>query len=274
MTEKFDKFADYMYYLLTSPFKKVKKSANQWYILLRTLGKRYDEAMESLYDARDQTMLATCDPAMLPVHAAERKLSQLPGESAENFRARLANYQEVLRLGGTDEGVLLAVRSLGYDAPELVPAKVYTGDEGRWAEFYIVITLDGDVDLPISNRILRQQVRKVKQVGAKDNYCFIWRLRIEEQHDSQRLGCFYHLRAYYFPYIRFDGSWLMDGSVTLDAKPQEYPLRVSHKARIQSGSEKIQRAECHEEHNLFYFDGSWVFDGSKKLDAWQRTEEL
>lgn len=67
----FEKFCDYMYYLLTSPFKKIKKSKNQWYKLFKVLGEYFDDGMESIEKAREQTMLATCDVEMLPVHAAD-----------------------------------------------------------------------------------------------------------------------------------------------------------------------------------------------------------
>lgn len=139
----FDKFCDYMYYLLTSPFKRVKKSMNQWYILFRVLGRRFDDAMESLYSAREQTMLATCKPEMLPVHAEDRKMARYPGEEDENFRKRIANYPEVLRIGGSNPGVLLAVRTLGYTDVKIVPANKmpnFSEEEkwNRWAEFYVV----------------------------------------------------------------------------------------------------------------------------------------
>ena len=40
---------DYMYYLLTSPFKRVKKSINNWYILCEVLGSWFDECMNDIY---------------------------------------------------------------------------------------------------------------------------------------------------------------------------------------------------------------------------------
>ncbi len=64
----FERFADYMYYLLTAPFKRVRKEINQWYLLFKVLGKRLDEAKEALQRARDETMVATCSPLMLQEH--------------------------------------------------------------------------------------------------------------------------------------------------------------------------------------------------------------
>ena len=90
-----EKFADFMYYLLTSPFKRIKKSQNQWYMLFQVLGSYMDHAGEILFEAREQTMLATCDASMLQSHADDRSIVRYPGESDENYRKRIANYTEV-----------------------------------------------------------------------------------------------------------------------------------------------------------------------------------
>lgn len=243
----FDKFCDYMYYLLTSPFKQIKKKLNQWYILFRVLGKRFDEAMDRLYDAREQTMLATCDPVMLPVHAEDRKMTQYPGEDAENFRARIANYPEVLRLGGSDPGVLLAVRTLGYESPEMIKAndfkgRVYFETDGswnldgsrvleagelpdRWAEFYIVIRMGVDDSHPISTAILKKEVRKTKYVGAKDNYSFQYSLSVHEPHSTGSRADF-RWKLFFWNYRRLDGSWDLDGSCLLDSDRSRYPVTI------------------------------------------------
>ena len=117
-------------------------------------------------------MVATCSHEMLPVHGADRRLTRYEGEHPENFRSRIAMYEEICKLGGTNEGVLLAVRTLGYTSPVLVRANDLTGFshftldgswlldgsrtlesdtiENRWAEFYIVIVMDADEEHPIS----------------------------------------------------------------------------------------------------------------------------
>ena len=41
-----ENFIEYMWYLLTTPLKKLKKALNKWYILCRVFGKRFDEAKE------------------------------------------------------------------------------------------------------------------------------------------------------------------------------------------------------------------------------------
>ena len=61
-----DKFADYMWYLLHAPFKKISKTVNQWYILLKVLGKRFDRAKDAVLQARDESMIATCGEHISP----------------------------------------------------------------------------------------------------------------------------------------------------------------------------------------------------------------
>lgn len=218
----FDKFADYMYYLLTSPFKRVKKEHNQWYILMKVLGRRFDDAMESIYKALEQTAVSTCDPLMLQPHATDRGMMRYVGESAENFRARIANHPEILRLGGTDAGVLLAVRTLGYDNVQKKKA-TEMGEPDRWAEFYIIIEMQMDEQHPIDFGILKKQVRKVKQVGAKDNYLFIYRTL--NMPFEQRVGILtdFRMRTYYSDGLRLDGRWQLDGSKRLESNE-----RVTH----------------------------------------------
>lgn len=269
----FDKFSDFMYYLLTSPLKKIEKSRNQWYKLMKVLGKRFDDALESVYMARDQTAVSTCDPEMLQFHAEDRTLTRYAGESDENFRVRIANYTEILKLGGTDDGVLLAVRSLGFKNVEFVPAKEYTGDPSRWAEFFIIIQFGVDDDPDISFEILKKQVRKVKQVGTKDNYLYQWNISLLENRAVELKMVNYMTRFTCFPYMALDGSWKLDGSKKLNAMRKQYQVSSTHHVVIQN-EESIGKVICHEEHNLFFLNGSWKLDGSKKLSAWQRTEEL
>ncbi len=276
----FEKFCDYMYYLLTAPFKMVKKSSNQWYILFKVLGRRFDDAMESLYRAREQTMVATCAPVMLPVHAEERKMSRHPGEDDENFRLRIAMHVEICRLGGTNEGVLLAVKALGYASPELARANELAGIAydmpdtagDRWAEFYVVIAMDADEEHPIGFDILKMTVRKWKAVGAKDNYLFRYMLSIREINGATFSVAQYKKSLHYFDYPKLDGTWSLDGSCPLNAKRTDYNIRQEYHFRIEHA--KGYKVTWHAQHNLIFLDGTWNLDGSKTMDAWQETEVL
>lgn len=246
-----ENFIEYMWYLLTTPLKKLKKALNKWYILCRVFGKRFDEAKEDILRARDEGMVATCSHEMLPVHGADRRLTRYEGEHPENFRSRIAMYEEICKLGGTNEGVLLAVRTLGYTSPVLVRANDLTGFshftldgswlldgsrtlesdtiENRWAEFYIVIVMDADEEHPISFDIMRKTVRKWKEVGAKDNYFFKYNLSIRQPHTGNFLEVLYKKHLFYYDYRKLDGMWKLDGSYMLDAEMTPVGTRIGYR---------------------------------------------
>ena len=106
----------------------------------------------------------------------ERGLGRYENEDIENYRRRIALYPEVCRLGGTNEGIILAVKSLGYTGVDIVPARVMENSTEHWAEFYVLITM-GSEPHPIGFTILTKEVRKKKEVGAKDNYCLLYTSR-------------------------------------------------------------------------------------------------
>lgn len=247
----YDKFCDYMYYLLTSPFKKVKKSINQWHILFKVLGARFDEAMESLYGAGEQTMVATCAPEMLTVHAGDRGMERHTGESMENFRARIAMYWEACRLGGTNQGILLAIRILGYDDVDVRTAKEFKGDEERWAEFYVLIWMEMSHVFPIPFHILKKEVRTWKEVGAKDNYQFT----IGNTEQTNRICG------------RFRAVPRISGSM-----PQETGICTVF--RMETQNNMAPGLTVNIKNNLWHLDGKYRLDGTQRLDAYERTEEM
>lgn len=247
----FDKFCDYMYYLLTAPFKRVRKALNQWYILFKVLGPRLDDALESLYGTGKQTMVATCDPEMLPVHAADRGMERYEGEDIENFRARIAMYMEVCRLGGTNPGVLMAVRTLGYGDVKIITAKEFKSDEERWAEFYILLRIQMGQSFPIPFHILRKEVRIWKEAGAKDNYQFI----IENTGRTNEICD----RCRAVPRL----------SCRVPEETKTCAVFCLH-AHNEMGSSLTVNIK----NDLWYLNGVHRLDGSQLLDAYERTEEM
>ncbi len=219
-----ESFIEYMWYLLTAPFKKVKKSLNKWYVLCKVWGKRFDIAKEAILRARDEGLVATCSHEMLPLHAADRGLTRYSGEQAENFRTRIAMYEEVCKLGGLNEGILLAVRTLGYTNPQIERAATFRKAPDRWAEFYIIIVMDVDEEHPISFDILKKTVRRWKEVEAKDNYYMEYKTSLREPHDGLLQGVHYKKFLYFFNYMKLDGKWQMDGSQLLNSIINQYSV--------------------------------------------------
>lgn len=86
-------------------------------------------------------------------------------------------------------------------------------------------------------------------------------------------GVFSNIRSF-LPH-RLDGSWLLDGSVRLNAAPSSmfaFPrLRVSGVMAVNEQS--VSRAALTMD-SMYTLDGSWLLDGSRKLNADITKEEL
>lgn len=268
----FEHFADYMYYLLTAAFKRVRKSCNHWYTLFKVLGNLFDEVKDAFFTAREEGMVATCRQITLPIHGNDRGLTRYTGEELENFRSRIALYEETCRLGGTNAGIILAVKKLGYNNPFIKNAKEFKRDAERWAEFYLIIVMNNDEQHPISFDILRKTVRQWKEVGAKDNYYMEYNTSIKEKYTSAFLKVEYKKFAYFYDYLKLNGLWSLTGSRVLDAQRMKYPATQFY--RVNVGNKENITITWHEEHNLIFTDGTWNIDGRKILDAYQKTEVL
>lgn len=260
-----ENFIEYMWYLLTTPLKKLKRSLNKWYIFCRVFGRRFDEAKEAILRARDEGMAATCSHEMLPVHGADRRLTRYEGEHPENFRIRIARYEEVCRLGGTNEGILLAVRSLGFEGAKLVTVPDLTGDTSRWAEFCLILAVGAKDNYPIDLKILKKEVRKVKEVGAKDNYLIAVLMEFEQcgTASMERLRLFFQFRWYGCLLWSGDISW--DGENQWDSIGNSHPVRITLK--LEQKSEFSHSAELVEKYHYRTWDGGSIWNGGRKWDA-------
>lgn len=246
-----ENFVEYMWYLLTTPFKKVRKSVNAWYIWCKVVGKYFDSCKEAILTARDEGMVATSSELMLPLHGADRGMVRYVGEHVENFRSRIAMYEEMCKFGGTNQGIILAVKTLGYANVTLTTAKELTGDTERWAEFYVLIRMDMEQTYPISYDILKKNVRIWKEVGAKDNYQFIFRSTALTNQEYNRCRAVIKM-----PCI-------------LEEKNM---CKIIFRAAAEN--ELKSKFIINIKNDLWKLDGTYKLDGTRKLDAYEKTEEL
>ncbi len=166
----FEKYADYMYYLLHAPFKKIRKELNQWYILFKVLGKYFDKAKEYLFLAREASSIISAPDEMLLLHGMDRDMIRLKGESIEDYRYRLLMKMEIAKQAGTVWGILLTAKSLGYNETELVP--LYLTDEAKWAEFNLYLA--GSYISNITElSVIASEINKFKQASSKANLIFL-----------------------------------------------------------------------------------------------------
>jgi hypothetical protein len=268
-----DKFGEYMFYLLSTPFKQADKKKNQWYIFFKTVGELFDANKAAFQTARKESMVKTASVVMLPEHGADRGLSRYEGETWENYRIRIMMYAATCELGGTDVGTRQAVEALGFADVKTVPCYKIKGQEDRWAEFYVVITRDIDDPFDVDHNIIRKEVRRVKIASGKDNYMFVFVFPV-----------FYEPLMFANPVITFR-SWVNlynnnlfnglrynNGQITHDNVVRNYPTcwRVRNQAKQQlTVSYKLTNY-----HNWRTNDGGSLNDGTKCFDACIIEEEI
>lgn len=260
-----DNFRDYLWYLLWSPLKRAKKEINTWYKLVTVFGRLFDQAQKALVTAREEGMIATCSPAMLPVHAADRNLTRYTGETDGNYRRRIANYPEICRLGGTNQGIILIVKSLGFPDIKIERAVDLKGDPNRWAEFFVVIPFPVAEMYPIGLPELKRAVRQTKEVAALDRYLFQFYMESvqREQFALTRVAFGFTLRWYDYPC--WDGGIRWDGKQTWSSELQDHPIRID--LYVSQGMTNDHHIELEQRYHYRTWDGSTCWDGNKQWDA-------
>lgn len=266
-------FGEYMYYLLSTPFKQARKARNQWYIYFKVTGRLFDKNKTMLRRAREEGMVRTASPRMLPEHGLDRKLTRYEGETWENFRVRLMMYADTCRLGGTEVGTLQAVRSLGFTDVEMVPAYELEGSREHWAEFYVILSRDIDDSFDIGHDIIRREVRRVKKVSGLDRYRFLYRIqdaRLEECIRPHNILIRAEVRWYNNNIL--NGEHNNDGSIHHDNVIGNHLPYLHIRSRMEEREKG--RLTCTTWHHWRIHDGSTYNDGAKHMDAQVIEEEI
>ena len=208
----FRKFADFIWYLLPTPFKLVRKTVNQWYIFFRVIGGWYDEVKADLLRARDETTIATCSDEMLRYHGADRGLVQYEGETYDNFRGRIAMFDELERIGGSREAIILALNSLGFEDVEHDWLPKVTGEADRWSEFMVTINEDLGTARPSSLANVIREVRDKKESESLDHYRKRYLARTRTNFREEAFYESLMWSVFWENTRRLDGTHLLDGS--------------------------------------------------------------
>lgn len=175
-----EKFSDYLYYLLTAPFRKVAKATNCWWALACVLGEHLDELKDKILWLRLQGMILCCDPLLLPYHGEDRDMPRLKGEDIEGYRRRLCLKQQIAQQAGTNEGIITAVRSLGYDSSYIEP--LYKENPDQWSEFRIWLQTAQNQQVKVNDfEIINLEVMKVKPASSMPTYATGFASAIELQ---------------------------------------------------------------------------------------------
>lgn len=225
---RFNNFGDYMFSLLFTPLRKGKQAANQFFIFFKIVGTLFDDCKQDIFRVREESMVISASETMLNEHGKDRKMPRLKNEDIETYRTRLSMKAITAEKAGTKEGIILAVKSLGYLSTTIIP--YYEIDPLRWAEFLVSIRLILDYDKNIDYAALRAAVRGVKEASSLENYEFIYTHKttgINEEQMTLKVVNSIQLN-WWSTDQSLDGSIFLDGSKNLDTDMIKYPLTITY----------------------------------------------
>ncbi len=162
----FKNFSEHMWYLLSAPFKKEKKSKNQFWIFCEVFGNVCDKCIDALRLALTQSSIKTCKEILLPEYGKDRQMPMLDGEESEAYRKRLLAKPDIASMAGTQKGILYALTLLGYGKSYIESAYILYPD--RWADF--IIYLEGNNPTITNIDIIDSEVMKIKRARSMPIY--------------------------------------------------------------------------------------------------------
>lgn len=265
-----DKWKDYFWYLLPSPLKIVSQKLNQWYIFFKVIGDEYDKVQAELERAVDETTIATCSDILLPYFAEDRNLYRYAGENNDSFRSRIAMFDELESLGGTEEGILLAASSVGYNQVEHIWLPELEGDSKNWATFLIIANEDLEDDLQLDFKILQKEIRDKKESISQDIY--------EKHFRADPMTRFYGWMCYEADLVCIHGESIEDAvKLSID---YESDLKILDCTYADLCYANILETVMHQKKTVMFdltgspffydcrrLDGAYLLDGSNNLDA-------
>lgn len=172
----FQKFGDYLFYLLNAPLKK-DKPRNQFYLFFKVIGRIFDGMKQDIFKFRRQKYISTQDTALLELSGQDRDMFRMRQESVERFRRRLQMKAIIAELAGSEQGILLAIASLGFQAA-IEP--LWKTDPSRWAEIIIDIMVSEE-GLLLDYDCILAEVLKVKQASTLPHFRFTYKTRAREK---------------------------------------------------------------------------------------------
>lgn len=164
----FEKFKDYMFFLLHSPLK-ILQGKSEIYKLFNVLGNEFDEFKNNVLEVEKQSNIFSAKNFYLDILASDRNIARFQNETDEDLRRRIMLKPDVMKMAGTKKGVILALNSLNYEA-NIEPC--YLIDKNRWAEFNVIINDDLIKNSNYNFKIIKETVIEVKQASSKPNWVF------------------------------------------------------------------------------------------------------
>jgi hypothetical protein len=153
-------FGDYMFSMLSAPFKKAAKASNQFYIFFKVGGSLFDDMKTALFRLRAESMIATASEKILEEHGRDRGMPRLKGESVESYRTRLSMKFIIAEKAGTNEAIRYVAKAFGYENVQIERS----ADPAKWAEATVQF-IGGKIVLD-DRALLLKELNKVKPASA------------------------------------------------------------------------------------------------------------
>lgn len=261
----FEKFGDYMFYLLTTALKNDKNS-NQFYIFCKVIGKLFDQTKQDIMKLRRESMILSSSNVMLQVHGQDREMYKYDGETDENFRNRLLMKAIIAEWAGSKKGIAYALQSVGYDDSVISP--VWEEYPERWAEFFVMFQRDADNDSQINFKCIRREVMLVKQASALPYFRFIYTI-VFDYENQEKLDCPKMTNRIYMNfwniYAMLNGRYNLDGETYLDAELDLFSTKMTNRMSIETSGEIVSGKVIKD--TMWYLDGTYSLSGERKLNA-------
>ncbi|MBP3812305.1 MAG: hypothetical protein J6E49_04245 [Acidaminococcaceae bacterium] len=206
-------FREYMWELLTRPFRKDNSVVVKAYTLI--IGSILDDTKESLFRLRRQWLVQTAGEKALRLLGEQRGIYRYDDEPLEIYRNRVQGAYEIYAYGGTLPGMIRSLQMLGYD-PDIQERTT------TWAHFTLSIPLEiMDGFTPEEYRRLRAMVWLMKSAHTLPE--FVMELTSKPQeihlyHNRQIVGEVFCPWKIWLPWkklYRLDGCVWLNGSITL-----------------------------------------------------------
>lgn len=203
-------FKEYMWELLTRPFRKKDSLIVKTYTLMA--GAMLDDVKACIFRLRRQWLVPTAGEKALQLLGDERGIYRYDDEPLGIFRNRVQGAYEIYAFGGTRPGMIRALEMLGYN-PE-IQERTKT-----WAHFAVMLPLELDKGFsPEEYRRLRDMVWLMKSAHTMPEY----ELRFTPE--TQKFSIIPKAKVKAEIVAKWDFWWLMwklyrlDGTVPLDGR--------------------------------------------------------
>ncbi len=133
-------FIDYLWELPHIIFKRLPRDNTDIDKLAQGLGPVFDETKDVIFQIRQQSLIITAIGKALDAHGLDRQLPRYNGETDDQYRLRLLAAFNTYTEGGTEAGMIKALRVLGYQYATVYPCYK---EKYKWVFLDGSRTLDG-----------------------------------------------------------------------------------------------------------------------------------